>query len=158
MKVFRLNHLDRVKSNSSHGLPTPFFPAGLGRHREEKEMTVTGNISHCLFKFGVSIKNPAPNSLFFFFSKHCPQCLCLMWLFSWAATQPKENPEFNQTYLQHLNEESEAGWRPTEPRERVPLTAPAWVGLTHLSTQGLHPLSDRIIEKPVGPEAVNQRT
>lgn len=72
MNVFRLNHLDRVKSNSSHGLPTPFFPAGLGRHREEKEMTVTGNISHCLFKFGVSIKNPAPNSLFFFFFKTLP--------------------------------------------------------------------------------------
>lgn len=33
-----------------------------------------------------------------------------------------------------------------------------WVGLTHLSTQGLHPLSDRKIEKSVGPEAVNQRT
>lgn len=53
-----------------------------------------------------------------------------MWLFSWAATQPKENPEFNQTYLQHLNEESEAGRRPTEPGERGPLTALA-LGLFH---------------------------
>lgn len=50
----------------------------------------------------------------------------------------KENPEFNQTYLQHLNEESEAGGRPTEPRERGPLTAPA-LGLFHAPLHSVAP-------------------
>lgn len=76
--------------------------------------------------------------------------------FSLAATQPKENPEFNQTYLQHLNEESEARWMPTEPRDCASLTAPVLELSYHLSTQGLCPLT-RKVRNQEAPENLSKK-
>lgn len=105
-----------------------FFSEGLGKKipRKDKEMTVTGNIFHFLFKFRVSMKSQAPNRIFFFKTLH-PMSMKYV-EFSQAATQPKENPDFNQTYLQHLNEESGARWMSKEPRDYIPhSTSPATV-------------------------------